>query len=203
MARYSRLIDCKGDRWMTTGRDREEELSKTLAVQHILDPKRENLRDVSNIPTGMVHAITSLGAYTTQIETLIKQIRARQYWYVKRQVEKEFIHRAWSETKETRGLKQLNNVDIKDEDRKYDWEVIIEKNELERNQIIEARFKDLVDSDKLDIDTLFISQLMDSYCHTSRGKNGLVLDKGTIMAEAEIQTRNPDNNNEPSVPRRS
>lgn len=178
---------------MTQEREINAFSKASIAYQCLFTPEEENLPDVSNIPSGMVHAITNLRTYGYQVDGLVKQIRARQRWYIERQVRKESITKVWVEP------------DANKAEEYGHWQVNIKVGLDEQKQIVDARMKALDDvinaegvleikgTDTIDYKNLFIRKLLDSYLHVSRGKAGFFLGKGKEMAEAELLARNPDN----------
>ncbi len=65
---------------------------------------------------------------------------------------------------------------------------------------IEKRMNELIENDTPDMENMFIKKLLLAYCHISRGKNGYLLDKGTVLADSDLQTRQQEPDIE--VPRR-
>ena len=169
---------------MTQGKESENGLNSftrsSLAYQNLFQPTKENLVDVSNIPSGMVHALTSLRTYGYQFDGIIAQIRARQLWYIERQVAKESVNKCWIEP------------DKEKEEKDGHWQVNILKGSNEQKAEVKKRMNALIASDVVDSEKFFVRVLLDSYCHVSRGKNGYFLDKGKEMAESELLARNPD-----------
>lgn len=182
---------------MTTERDHREiptSLASTVASHHIFDPYKDRLVDVSIISTGMLLPMTKLKAFTTQISTVIDQIRARQEWYLEQTEKRRTIKREWVVMNEDKGKPE--------NEQRYHWVITDNSSDAQRKLAIDAAMTELKNNDTLDVDTLFISQLLEAYCHTSRGKNGYLLSKGVDISISDIETRNPDALNEPIAPRR-
>jgi hypothetical protein len=177
--------------------DDRSPMASTIAVKHIFDPKKENLVDVSQVPVGMVNSLTKMRAYTSQIKRMIDtQIRPRQLAYITEQVRREFIKREWV-VEEVEDEKTKKKVAI------GKWVVSQIPDDNTLNSTIQTRYEALIKDDEVDITTLFLDEFLDAYCHTSRGKNAFLLEKGVDLAVSDIETRDPNSFNEPAVPRRS
>ena len=163
---------------------------KSSLAYSIFCPTEENLPDVSFIPTGMVHALTNLRAYGYQLGGIIEQIRKRQRWHIERQVYRESVKKRWVPP------------DASKSEEYGHWQVDILKGMAEQKTIVDERMEVIKTTDVIKESGLFIRQLLNSYFHISRGKNGNFIEKGKDMVDSELAARNPDNEMQDRIPHR-
>jgi hypothetical protein len=129
----------------------------TLAVKHLINPKKGKLQEVSYIPVGAVHSLTMLQTYEEYFVNLLIQVKNTHLWYLRRDLNKQI-------------QQGLTTVDAANE-------------ELARSSKLE---------ETVDQANLFIGKFRNAYYQHSRGKEGKFVEALTMLADTDMQTRNPD-----------
>ena len=96
----------------TRKRTDDQEGAATLATKHLIDPKDGKLVEVSYLPAGVVHSLTMLQALEQHFDSFVKQIRAMQLWYLKREARRKGFDEEWIE-KEYEQYTETDIVDLK------------------------------------------------------------------------------------------
>lgn len=182
----------------------------TLAVSAVIKPPPENLVDVSNISVGIAHSITMLKAYHEQIDVLLKQLKERRIWYIKRYIRRQADDEMWQkcykvkqdwlktiDTEEAKlpkgdGQRQLREKMMLELDGKLETIKLEKWTEVNQKQYLDEKVKELETHNDFDCDDLFLYKFLMSYCHVSRGKQGKLLGILEVLADTDLQTRNPD-----------
>ena len=90
-----------------------EESAANIATRYLINPAEDKLVEVSYLPQGVVHSLTMLQAFEQQFDNFVKQIRAVQLWYLRREARRKGYDDVWVET-EYKKYEDTDLVDLKD-----------------------------------------------------------------------------------------
>jgi len=90
----------------------EDESAANIATRYLINPAEDKLVEVSYLPQGVVHSLTMLQAFEQQFDNFVKQIRAVQLWYLRREARRKGHNAEWVET-EYKKYEDIDLVDLK------------------------------------------------------------------------------------------
>lgn len=131
-------------------------------ARHAIDPPEGRESEVSYIPVGAMKSLVMLQTYEGYINGILDSVEKQSDWYYNRAEKKMGRLLAQNKITPEEVAEYLISVKPDDEDNKFDTK------------------------------TLFIHTFRHAYYQHTRGKEGKLMEVIAMLADTEMQTRNPD-----------